>query len=444
MEETSDRSSTLHTLAELGFQGDTGNEFLMLTDALALLLAEQGFGVALPTPHSLGNRVRCGELLIAALEDAGYPFLIHPHQVSGLDWRALHHVVKLVSNFACQSGPLTYINLSWIKALGAHRLEGNLDEADLALGRTYFPPLSNEWTHDNNNTVRDSPFEELPSSLTNKAISSLSASVSSQSARIEEDILVLKEIDQQRAHLRAQLEAGRHLGTHPQELSRMAELVRLNEELKVMGKDFKRTCRKEKDEFARVLFRIQNDLDHIQTITFALGKNNARLVERVQRYRVEAASTVRQSATLTRILDESPSKEELQQYERRFVELYEQMTLKSDEHRRHIAVFNFTRTHLRLCREHAALAKSVKDGFIASKLSENMSAELIKQFSQILATYRGNLEGSKGHLKATLAERETIGEELLMLQVKQRRYFRAVRELQECYIQQEGLVAQLK
>ena len=92
----SERARCVETALGLGFGAlfEEAEDFRAIVRVFAVLLAELGHGVRLPDARSLGERIRCGELLVLALADAGFRGDLHPHQVSGLDWKALSGALR--------------------------------------------------------------------------------------------------------------------------------------------------------------------------------------------------------------------------------------------------------------------------------------------------------------------------------------------------------------
>ena len=285
--------------------------------------------------------------------------------------------------------------------------------------------------------------EELPKGvIDSKAVDKLEAQVQTQRVRIEEAVKNLAEITKQGNELRSRQSLDSDAA-----LPRFDQIVRLveeNESLKSMEKEFKSTCRKERERLTSKIQGLEAEAIEDQEELNELRAAKARIESRLARARVSLASVSRREATEARIEDDAPTPEELLQFERRFGELYEQMTLKSDEQRRHLATFNSLATKLRLIQDQIQLLRSIRVGFEASQTSASSAAEFRSQFQTVLQGFERNLAKSKEKVAMAETKRSEAENELQILLVKQRRYYRAVRDLQDAFAQNEKLLSAAK
>lgn len=68
-------------------------------------------------------------------------------------------------------------------------------------------------------------------------------------------------------------------------------------------------------------------------------------------------------ALVSRQIDDVPTRTELIQYERRFVELYEEVALKLEENRRHVLTYNTLEQTFQLLEKEVSLIQSLNDSF---------------------------------------------------------------------------------
>eukprot|EP00516_Mucochytrium_quahogii_P004690 CAMPEP_0203762498 /NCGR_PEP_ID=MMETSP0098-20131031/15373_1 /ASSEMBLY_ACC=CAM_ASM_000208 /TAXON_ID=96639 /ORGANISM=" , Strain NY0313808BC1" /LENGTH=612 /DNA_ID=CAMNT_0050656935 /DNA_START=17 /DNA_END=1855 /DNA_ORIENTATION=+ len=145
-----------------------------------------------------------------------------------------------------------------------------------------------------------------------------------------------------------------------------------------------------------------------------------------------AASSMRVSEC-SRAIDNVPTRSELIQYERRFVELYEQLASKLEENRRHVTTYNTLETIYELLEKEASLLQSVNDTFRVSMGSKMGRIQFLEQFQGIITGLRGRLNQLNRNLSTATTERsakEYIYQNLLE---QQRKYFQAVKDFQvEC------------
>lgn len=157
--------------------------------------------------------------------------------------------------------------------------------------------------------------------------------------------------------------------------------------------------------------------------------------ERLARYnraRAAVAERARAYARLSRALDEIPGRGELQQYERRFVELDAQATEKLDENRKYFQLYETLREKCELMSKQSSQIGNILE----------MSGEALRAGGKSAAAYLGAIEGqfikaleqrltraraTEANKKAAVAERAAHLQDLLNAQ---RKYFRTVQELQ--------------
>ncbi len=118
-------------------------------------------------------------------------------------------------------------------------------------------------------------------------------------------------------------------------IEKLQKLVTVNDELKSKEQEFKKSCKKE-------LAEIEAELDALK-LSLSMNENgrnqeNERISKINEQYeaanaklktlRLKVAKKNREISTLKRRLDEIPSRIELSQYQKRFVELYNQSNFR--------------------------------------------------------------------------------------------------------------------
>lgn len=91
------RHATLRSLEKYGFSPvafGPDEDFDTVCRGLNLFLCVLGNGVDLKATTSLGSKIRVAETLVLALEECGCNLRLQPHQLTGLDWKAIHNVVE--------------------------------------------------------------------------------------------------------------------------------------------------------------------------------------------------------------------------------------------------------------------------------------------------------------------------------------------------------------
>lgn len=150
-------------------------------------------------------------------------------------------------------------------------------------------------------------------------------------------------------------------------LQRLRALITLNESLKSQEEQFRACCKQEMQALQDKISALQGQGVEVLNAE-SLG---ARAVldkltmekRRLQKVRMLAARRNREIATLQRKIDEIPSRLELTQYQKRFVELYEQVAAKHRETKRYYTMYNTLDDKKLYIAKEEALLTSIHDNF---------------------------------------------------------------------------------
>ena len=113
-------------------------------------------------------------------------------------------------------------------------------------------------------------------------------------------------------------------------------------------------------------------------------------------------------AATSRQIDDVPTRTELIQYERRFVELYEQVASKLDETRKYFNTYNTLDDTHKFLQKEVALLNSINEGFAKSMTSRAGKENFLGQFDNIIKGVRAAAEKEKN----TLQEKKMIADNL--------------------------------
>jgi len=147
-----------------------------------------------------------------------------------------------------------------------------------------------------------------------------------------------------------------------------------------------------------------------------------------------------QVAATSRKIDDVPTRTEMIQYERRFVELYQQVGLKLEETRRYYAMYNTLDKTREFLGKEVKLIDSITNSFEHAMQTTSSQAEFAAQFDAILKGVESTRIKQEGTLKKK--QDEVIKRESDYMEVvdAQRRYFKTVKAFQEECQRNEALV----
>ncbi|XP_063239484.1 coiled-coil domain-containing protein 93 isoform X2 [Bacillus rossius redtenbacheri] len=229
-------------------------------------------------------------------------------------------------------------------------------------------------------------------------------------------------------------------------LRRLQRLVLMNESLRQQEQQFREQCRAELERLQALVKEAQAEAgpDREGDGAAPAGAQLQELRDKVRALRLALAKRNRAIASLQRQLDEVPGRAELAQYQRRFLELYNQVAAKHKETKQFYTLYNtLDDTKLYLGKE-LSLLNSVLDNYGEAMASASGKEQFIQQFDAIVEGIRQNKAKVQQRLGDERRRRDALSQQLLGLVELQRRYVAAVRQVTiECR-SNEALLAQLR
>ncbi|VDI76881.1 Hypothetical predicted protein [Mytilus galloprovincialis] len=255
----------------------------------------------------------------------------------------------------------------------------------------------------------------------------------SRSARIDEEMDKLNEIE---------TEENQSI------LQTLRSLVAMNENLKKQEQEFKSHCKEE-------MSRLKGQIEEVKAQTSEEDSGDKERVslidkqyeadkEKLHKIRLLLARKTREIAVLQRKIDEVPSRAELSQYQRRFIELYSQISSTHKETKQFYTLYNtLDDTKLYLNKE-VNLLNSVHDTFSQAMGSQGTKEQFLKQFEQIVEGIKQNKAKVEKRKQEEKMKRDRLNDQHLDLIEKQRLYFKTVKEFKEECRKNEILMSKLK
>uniref|UniRef100_A0A8V0ZML3 Coiled-coil domain-containing protein 93 n=1 Tax=Gallus gallus TaxID=9031 RepID=A0A8V0ZML3_CHICK len=220
-------------------------------------------------------------------------------------------------------------------------------------------------------------------------------------------------------------------------LQNLRMLVAMNENLKSQEQEFKAHCREEME-------RLQQDIENLKAEAAENGEEEEpnKLIdqqyqtekEKLQKIRLLLARRNREIAILQRKIDEVPSRAELTQYQKRFIELYSQVSATHKETKQFFTLYNT------LDDKKVYLEKEVRKAMASSGSRE----QFLRQMEQIVEGIKQNRMKMEKKKQENKMRRDQLNDEYLELLEKQRLYFKTVKEFKEECRKNEMLLSKLK
>lgn len=265
----------------------------------------------------------------------------------------------------------------------------------------------------------------------------------------EEKCNKLKELNQYYEKLCNEMEKFEIVKDEDKEvIAKLNSLVMMNENLKQQEQEFKSHCKEE-------LARLQADIEEVKSSNKELSsedKERRELIEKqyssdkekLQKIRGLLARKNREIASLQRKIDEVPSRAELSQYQRRFVELYNQVAAKHKETKQFYTLYNtLDDTKMYLSKE-VNLLNSILDNFSTAMASPSTREQFLSQFQRIVDGICQNKVRVEKKKQEEKMKRDQLSDTYLDLVEKQRLYFKTVKDFKEECRKNELLAAKVK
>ncbi|XP_043684982.1 coiled-coil domain-containing protein 93 [Vespula pensylvanica] len=302
-----------------------------------------------------------------------------------------------------------------------------------------------------------SETEESGASDTSSALATLQKQKNNLQTRIrkltkERDVLSSKTSEmvdktnqcyKQREYLERSFKKVQEIGINENDsnFKRLEELLLVHDGLRDQESKFREQCKSDLG-FLRSMLEEINDV--VPTEEEDRLKEYEEQKELVTRARLQLAKKNRAIASLTRQLDDVPGRSELTQYQRRFMELYNQVSAKHKETKQYYTLYNtLDDTKLYLSKE-LSLLNSIQDNYSEAMASTSGKEQFLKQFEAIVAGVKRNKTMVEKRCADEKNRRDALSRQLVTLIEQQRKYVVAVRQLTiECR-KNEALLAQLR
>ncbi|XP_064455476.1 coiled-coil domain-containing protein 93-like [Ornithodoros turicata] len=236
-------------------------------------------------------------------------------------------------------------------------------------------------------------------------------------------------------------------------LRKLCALLRLDEELGQQETEFRRNCREEMKRLQGALQELGSAEEAKKSpaggaaMTEEEDKVSQQLEqdrEKLQHMRMLLAKKNREIAVIQRKIDEVPSRAELSQYQRRFIELYSQVSATHKETKQFYTLYN-TLDDIRVYLDkEIGLLNSILETFTDAMNSPAAREQFLVQFEKIVEGVKQNRLKVEKKRQEAKGSRDHLHDQYLELVDKQRLYFKTVKEFKEECRKNESLVGKLK
>uniref|UniRef100_A0A665W051 Coiled-coil domain-containing protein 93 n=1 Tax=Echeneis naucrates TaxID=173247 RepID=A0A665W051_ECHNA len=233
-------------------------------------------------------------------------------------------------------------------------------------------------------------------------------------------------------------------------LEKLRALVTMSENLKHQEQEFRTHCREE-------MSRLQQNIEELKMVS---GQDTGE--EKVQTHSVlfshvscrkcklktltlsPQARRNREIAVLQRKIDEVPSRVELTQYQKRFVELYSQVAATHKETKQFFTLYNTLDDKKVYLEKEVNLLNSIHDNFQQAMSSAAAKEQFLRQMEQIVEGIKQSRIKMEKKKQENKMRRDQLNDEYLELLDKRRLYFKTVKDFKEECRKNEMLLSKLR
>jgi len=219
------------------------------------------------------------------------------------------------------------------------------------------------------------------------------------------------------------------------QLSMLRALVGFNENLKNQENQFKANCKKQRTTLQEQIEKLKAEIPTSGKSQEAqmIDATYAEDLEKLKKMRQYAAKRNRDIVLIERKIDEIPSRTELAQYTRQFVELYETVASKETETRQYFTSYNTLEDTKKFLQKEVSILNSIGENYKAAMSSKSSKEQLLTSLNEIVKSVGQNVDKMDQKLNNEKETKSKINEKYTSLVEKERLYYKATKEfLEEC------------
>lgn len=287
-------------------------------------------------------------------------------------------------------------------------------------------------------TQKTKEFEELQSKQQEARTACEEAKIklaeaSAQTEKLERELNSLEDVE-------SQADSGL--------LEKLRALVAMNENLKHQEQTFRSHCREEMTRLQQNIEELKLEYgeegDEKKEMNMLIDEQYTTDREKLQKIRLLMARRNREIAILQRKIDEVPSRAELTQYQKRFIELYSQVSATHKETKQFFTLYNTLDDKKVYLEKEVNLLNSIHDHFQQAMASSGSKEQFLRQMEQIVEGIKQSRIKMEKKRQENKMRRDQLNDEYLELLDKQRLYFKTVKDFKEECRKNEMLLSKLR
>uniref|UniRef100_A0A673HKU1 Coiled-coil domain-containing protein 93 n=1 Tax=Sinocyclocheilus rhinocerous TaxID=307959 RepID=A0A673HKU1_9TELE len=279
--------------------------------------------------------------------------------------------------------------------------------------------IATEYAEKAERSVEDRPERFGPAQQHRRQLASLNKQITQKTKELEEATAQTEKLERELNSLE-DVESQADSGF----LEKLRALVAMNENLKHQEQTFRSHCREE-------MTRLQQNIEELKLEYGEEGDE-------------KKARRNREIAILQRKIDEVPSRAELTQYQKRFIELYSQVSATHKETKQFFTLYNTLDDKKVYLEKEVNLLNSIHDHFQQAMASSGSKEQFLRQMEQIVEGIKQSHIKMEKKRQENKMRRDQLNDEYLELLDKQRLYFKTVKDFKEECRKNEMLLSKLR
>lgn len=229
-------------------------------------------------------------------------------------------------------------------------------------------------------------------------------------------------------------------------VDKLQKLVVINDELKQKEQEFKKGCKKELADIEAELEKLKDSLVNESSSEdrerqSKINEQYETAKNKMHTLRLKNAKRNREISTLKRKLDEIPSRIELSQYQKRFVELYNQISAVHTQTKQFFIFYNVLEDKKHYMNKEINLLNSIFEQFNRAMSSQANREQFVKQLETIVEGIKINLNKVENKRSDLKLKCDDLNDQYNVLIEKKRVYYKTLRDFQEECKKNEILLA---
>ncbi|KAH0540211.1 coiled-coil domain-containing protein 93-like isoform X2 [Cotesia glomerata] len=223
-------------------------------------------------------------------------------------------------------------------------------------------------------------------------------------------------------------------------IEKLEQLIAVHMSLKDQETKFREQCKKDLTYLQIICDTVENSASVTKQSHY---KEYDEFKLSINKIRLTLAKKNRACVLLTRQLDDVPRRFELTQYQRRFMELYNQVSAKHKETKQYYTLYNTLDDSKLYLNKELSLLNSIQDNYLRA-ISSSRREQFLKQFEIIIKDVQKNKEKVEKKCVKEKNRQYNLSQQFVVLMEQQRKYITAVQQLTfECR-RNEFLLDQLR